>query len=107
MANKLHIKKDDLVVVISGTDKGKSGKVLAALPKEDKVIIESVNMISKHTKPKKQGEEGGIIKREAPVFASNVMLLCKKCNKATRIAYKILPEGKKQRVCKKCGAAIE
>lgn len=106
MAN-LHVKKDDTVVVISGKDKGKTGKVLFALPKEGKVVVENINMISRHTKPKSQSDLGGIIKKEAPLYASKVMLQCGKCKKATRISYKILPGGKKVRVCKKCAAQID
>ena len=101
----MNIRKDDKVVVISGKDKGKEGKVLTALPKEGKLIVEGVNVASKHQKPRKQGEEGGIIKVETPIYASKVQLVCPKCGKATRVAHK-LTDGKKVRVCKKCGAEI-
>ena len=101
----MNIKKDDKVVVLSGKDKGKEGKVLTADPKASKVIVEGVNVATKHQKPRKQGEEGGIIKVETPIYASKVQLVCPKCGKATRVAHKI--EGdKKVRVCKKCGAEI-
>ena len=101
----MNIKKDDKVVVLSGKDKGKQGKILTADPKAMKVIVEGVNVASKHQKPRKQGEEGGIIKVETPIYASKVQLVCPKCGKATRVAHKI--EGdKKVRVCKKCGAEI-
>ena len=101
----MNIKKDDKVVVLSGKDKGKEGKVLVADPKAMKVIVEGVNVATKHQKPRKQGEEGGIIKVETPIYASKVQLVCPKCGKATRVAHKI--EGdKKVRVCKKCGAEI-
>ena len=101
----MFVRKDDKVVVLSGRDKGKEGKVLAAMPKEDKVIVEGVSVASKHVKPKKQGEQGGIIKVETPIYASKVMVVCPKCGKPTRVAHKI--EGdKKVRVCKKCGAAL-
>ena len=106
MVKKLHVRKDDTVVVVSGKDKGKQGKVLRALPKEGKVVVEGVNVVARHTKPKGQGDPGGIIRSEAPIYASKVMLVCEKCNKATRISYKILPDGKKVRVCKKCGETI-
>ena len=100
----MNIKKDDKVVVLSGKDKGKEGKILSADPKALKVIVEGVNVATKHQKPRKQGEEGGIIKVETPIYASKVQLVCPKCGKATRVAHKI--EGdKKVRVCKKCGAA--
>ena len=103
--NKMSIKKGDLVVVLSGKDKGKQGKVLEVMPKDAKVLVEKVNVVSRHTKPRRQGEEGGIIQKEAPIYACKVQTVCPKCGKATRIAHKI--EGdKKVRVCKKCGAEI-
>ena len=104
--NKMSIKKDDLVVVLSGKDKGKQGKVLKTEPKSGKVIAEKVNMVSRHTKPRRQGEEGGIIQKEAPIYACKVMRVCPKCNKPTRSAHKVLADGKKVRICKKCGAEI-
>ena len=104
--NKMSIKKDDTVVVLSGKDKGKKGKVIAVLPKDGKVVVEKINMVSRHTKPRRQGEVGGIIEKEAPIYACKVMRVCPKCNKATRPAHKILADGKKVRVCKKCGAEI-
>ena len=106
MVKKLHIRKDDTVVVISGKDKGKQGKVMVAMPKAGKIIVEGTNMVHRHTKPRGQGQPGGIIEREAAIFASKVMLVCNKCNKATRIAYLIKPDGARVRVCKKCGAEI-
>ena len=104
--NKMSIKKDDLVIVLSGKDKGKQGKVLSVMPKEGKVIVEKINMVSRHTKPRRQGEVGGIIEKEAPLYACKVMRVCPKCNKATRPAHKFLADGKKVCVCKKCGAEI-
>ena len=104
--NKMSIKKDDLVVVLSGKDKGKQGKVLKTEPKSGKVVVEKVNLVSRHTKPRRQGEEGGIIQKEAPIYASKVMRVCPKCNKPTRAAHKVLADGKKVRICKKCGAEI-
>ena len=101
----MNIRKDDKVVVLSGKDKGKQGKILTADPKAAKVIVEGVNVATKHQKPRKQGEEGGIIKVETPIYASKVQLVCPKCGKATRVAHKIA-DGKKVRVCKKCGAEI-
>ena len=103
--NKLSIRKDDTVIVLSGKDKGKQGKVLSVLPKESKVVVEGVNVVSRHTKPRKQGEEGGIVKREAAIYASKVQVVCPKCDKGTRVAYKIA-DGKKIRVCKHCGAEL-
>ena len=101
----MNIKKDDKVVVLSGKDKGKQGKVLSADPKALKVVVEGVNVATKHQKPQKQGQDGGIIKVETPIYACKVMLVCPKCGKPTRVAYK-LDAGKKSRVCKKCGAEI-
>ena len=103
--NKMSIKKDDLVVVLSGKDKGKQGKVLEVMPKSGKVVVEKVNVVSRHTKPRKQGEEGGIMKREAAIAACKVQVVCPKCSKGTRVAHKI-EGGKKTRVCKHCGAEL-
>ena len=97
---------NDLVVVLSGKDKGKQGKVLEVMPKEGKVIVEKVNMVSRHTKPRKQGDQGGILQKEAPLYACKVQRVCPKCNKPTRPAHKLLADGKKVCVCKKCGAEI-
>jgi large subunit ribosomal protein L24 len=101
----MNIKKDDKVVVLSGKDKGKQGQILVSDPKAMKVIVEGVNVATKHQKPRKQGEEGGIFKIETPIYTSKVQLVCPKCGKATRVAHKIT-DGKKTRVCKKCGAEI-
>ena len=101
--NKLHVKKDDLVVVLSGESKGVRGKVIAASPEEGKVIVEGANIVSKHTKARRQGENSQIVKTESAMYASKVQLVCPKCNKPTRIAHKIYADGKKDRMCKKCG----
>ena len=103
--NKMSIKTGDTVIVLSGKDKGKKGKVETVLLKEGKVVVEKVNVVSRHTKPRQQGAEGGIIKKEAPIYASKVMRVCPKCDKPTRVAYEI-KDGKKVRVCKHCGAAL-
>ena len=101
----MNIKKNDTVIVLSGKDKGVKGKVLVAMPSENKVIVENVNVATCHTKPRKQGDEGGILKKEAPLYACKVQKVCPKCNKPTRIGHKV--EGdKKVRICKKCGAEI-
>ncbi len=102
----MNVKKDDIVVVLAGKDKGKQGKVLRADPKNGKVVVEGVNVASKHTKPRKQGEEGGILKIETPIYACKVMRVCPKCGKPTRKAHKIQADGTKVTVCKKCGAEI-
>ena len=101
----MNVKKNDTVVVLSGKDKGKQGKVLSVDPENRKVVVEKVNMASRHQKPRKQGDEGGIIQKEIPLYASKVMTVCPKCNKPTRVAHKV-EGGKKVRVCKHCGAEI-
>ena len=101
----MNIKKGDTIVVLSGKDKGKTGKVLQTSPKERKVIVEGLNMVTKHVKPRRQGEQGGIVKAEGAIYACKVQVVCPKCNKGTRVAHKI--EGdKKIRVCKHCGAEL-
>ena len=101
----MNIKKGDTVVVLSGKDKGKQGKVLGTVPGSLKVVVEGINMVTCHVKPRRQGEEGGIVKREAAIYASKVQVVCPKCDKGTRVAYEI-KDGKKVRVCKHCGAAL-
>ena len=101
----MNIKKNDTVIVLSGKDKGVKGKVLEAMPKTEKVIVEKVNMATCHTKPRKQGETGGIVKRETPIRACKVALYCEKCGKGVRVGHNIV-DGKKVRVCRKCGAEI-
>lgn len=103
--NKVHVKTGDNVMVISGKDAGKTGKVLAVSPTEGKVIVEGLNMVTKHVKPRRQGEQGGKVQAEGAMYASKVMPVCPKCNKATRIGHAEV-EGKKVRVCKKCGAQL-
>ena len=103
--SKVHVKTGDTVKVISGKDRGETGKVLAVSPKEGKVIVEGLNMVKKHVKPRRQGETGGIVDAESAIYASKVMPVCPKCGKATRVGHKI--EGdKKVRICKHCGAEI-
>ena len=101
----MNVKKNDTVLVLSGKDKGKQGKVLSVDPKGGKVVVEKVNVASKHQKPRRQGEEGGIISKETPIYACKVMTVCPKCNKAPRPAHKV-EGGKKVRVCKHCGAEL-
>ena len=101
----MNVKKGDTVVVLSGKDKGKKGKVQGTIPSEAKVVVEGVNMVTCHTKPRRQGEEGGIVRREPALYASKVQVVCPKCGKGTRVAHKV--EGdKKVRVCKHCGASL-
>jgi len=101
----MKIKKGDTVLIISGKDKGKKGKVFKVLPKENKILVESVNLRKKHQRPKKSGEKGQIITMSAPIDASNAKIICSKCGKAARVGYKIVGE-KKYRICKKCGQEI-
>ncbi len=100
--NKMHIKKGDTVVVLSGKDKGKKGKVLTIFPKQNKAIVEGVAIATKHTKPRKQGETGGIVNQEIAIHACKLMHVCTKCNKPTRIGRKVLDDGSIVRYCKKC-----
>ncbi|MDY2728739.1 50S ribosomal protein L24 [Clostridium sp. HCP1S3_B4] len=100
---KLHVRKNDTVVVISGKDKGKTGEVLKAYPKTGKVLVQGVNIVKKHQKASRTQAESAIIEKEAPINSSKVMLYCKKCKNATRISNKLLEDGSKVRVCKKCG----
>ena len=103
---KISIKKGDLVVALSGKNKGHRGVILEVMPKSDKVIVEGLNIVSRHTKPRKQGEQGGILKKESPIYACKVQRVCPKCDKTTRPAHKLLSDGTKVCVCKKCGAEI-
>ncbi|MBW9157509.1 50S ribosomal protein L24 [Clostridium sp. FP2] len=100
---KVHVRKKDTVMVISGKDKGKISEVLAVYPKTGKVLVKDVSVVTKHQKPSKQNMQGGITHREAAINASKVMLYCTKCKNVTRISSKILDDGTKVRVCKKCG----
>ena len=104
--SKLHIKKDDTVIVISGDDLGRKGKVLEVSPKEGKVIVKGVNIVTRHVKPRKQDEQGGIVKVEGAMYASKVMLYCDKCDKGVRVKHTTDDNGNKIRVCAKCGAKL-
>ena len=103
MAVKMHIRTGDNVVVLSGKDKGKKGKVLSVNPENRTVIVEGVSVATKHKKPRKMGEPGGIIKQETPIYASKVMNVCEKCGAAARVGRKVLEDGTHVRYCKKCG----
>ena len=112
--SKVHVKTGDTVVLLTGDykdkyedgGKRKKGKVLEVSPKEGKVIVEKVNMVSKHVKPRRMGEQGGIIKAEGAMYASKVQVVCPRCKKPTRVAHKIYDDGSKGRVCAKCGEAL-
>ncbi len=103
----MRIKRDDTVMVISGKDKGKKGKVMVAMPADEKVIVQGANIATKHKKPRGQADPGGIIKKEAPIHVSNVKLVCPKCGQPTRVGMSIAEDGAKARICKKCGASID
>ena len=101
----MKVKKGDNVIVIAGKDKGKKGKVVKSLPKDERVVVEGVNIRKRHVKPRRQGEKGQIIEKPSPIHVSNVMVVCSKCNKPTRIGYKLHKDGK-SRICKKCEAVL-
>ena len=103
---KMSIKTGDTVVVLAGRDKGGRGKVMEVMPKSGKVVVEGINIVSRHTKPRKQGAEGGILKQSAPLYACKVMRVCPKCDKPTRPASIVKADGSRARVCKKCSAEI-
>ena len=106
MNKKLHVRKGDNVIVLSGKDKGKKGKVLTVFPKSGKVIVEGVAMATKHKKPRTQTDVGGIIHQETPIYACKVMHICDKCGQPTRIARKVMEDGSIVRVCKKCNEVL-
>jgi len=103
----LIIKKNDTVSVITGKEKGKKGRVISVDPARNRILIERINLIKRHMKPSKRYAQGGIIEKEAPLHVSNVMLVCPKCGKPTRIGNAVLSDGKKVRMCKKCKEVIE
>lgn len=107
MASKVHVKKGDTVLVITGKDAGHKGKVLRVLPKEQRVIVEKANIVKRHTRPTRSMPQGGIVEKEAPIHSSNVMLLCSKCSQPTRVGKKVLGDGKRVRVCKRCGEVLD
>jgi large subunit ribosomal protein L24 len=102
------IKKNDEVYVLRGKDRGKTGRVLIVIPKDQRVVVEGVQMIKRHTRPNPQRNiKGGIVEKEAPIHISNVAIVCKSCKEHTRLAHKILTDGRRLRACKKCGSTIE
>jgi large subunit ribosomal protein L24 len=107
MASKIHVKKDDTVVVLSGKDAGKKGKIVKAVPDSGRVYVAGLNMITKHKKGQGQLKPSALIKKEGSIDASNVMLVCPKCNAPSRVSHVISDKGTKSRVCKKCGAVID
>lgn len=101
------LKKNDVVMVIAGKEKGKSGRILKLLPKRNRVVVEKINMIKRHTKPSKQMPHGGIVEKEGSIHISNVMIICQRCNVPVRIGKRILEDGSKVRVCKRCGEVLD
>ena len=104
---KLHVRKDDTVIVLSGKDKGKKGKVIYSVPNDCRVAVEGVNVVTRHRKASQSAPQGGIVKQEAPIHSSNVMVVCGSCKKPTRIASKELADGSHVRACKHCGENID
>lgn len=102
----MHVKKGDLVVIIKGKDIGRKGKVLSVDQEKGRVIVERINLVKRHTRPTRQVRQGGIIEKEAPVAAAKVMLFCSKCGRPVRSGHRFLPDGKKVRVCRRCGEEI-
>ena len=103
----MKVHREDTVLVLTGKDKGKKGRVIRVYPGKDKVLVEKINMVKRHTRPTQQLPQGGIVEKELPVHVSNVQVVCPKCGKSTRVADKILASGQKNRVCKKCGEIMD
>jgi large subunit ribosomal protein L24 len=103
----VQIRKNDSVMVISGREKGKTGKVLRVLPEKDSVVIERVNLVKRHSRPRGPQQPGGIVEKEASIPASNIMMMCDKCNAPVRVGHKTLGDGEKIRICRRCGEALD
>lgn len=103
---KRDLRKNDLVMVMAGKEKGKSGRILRMFMKKDRAIVEKINFVKRHQRPAGQQRQGGIIEKEAPLHLSNLMLICESCNKTVRVGHKVLEGGKRARYCKKCGELI-
>jgi len=103
----MRIRKDDTVVIITGKDRGKKGKVRRAFPDEDRVVVEGLNMIKRHSRARRATRQAGIIELEAPIHVSDVMLVCNRCGDPTRINFRFLDDGKKVRICNSCGEVID
>jgi len=104
---KLKIRKNDIVTVMKGKDEGKSGKVLKVIAADNRVIVEKINFVKRHTRPSEKIKQGGILEKEAPIAVANVMLICNKCGKKTRVKTGIIGDGKRVRMCKKCGEMLD
>jgi large subunit ribosomal protein L24 len=105
-SNKVHVRKGDLVFVLSGRERGKTGRVLRVFPKVGRVIVEGVNKVKRHTRARGRAQQGGILEKEAPLHSSNVALLCSNCNRPTRVGKRILDDGTKVSFCRRCGEVI-
>jgi large subunit ribosomal protein L24 len=103
----LNIRKNDTVVILSGKDKGKKGKVRRAIPEKNEVVVEGINMIKRHSRARRAARQAGIIELEAPIYAAKVKLVCNKCGKPARVGFRLLEEGKKVRICTSCGEVID
>ncbi len=103
----MHVHREDTVVVLTGKDRGKKGRVIRVMTKADKVLVEKINMVKRHTRPNQELPQGGIVEKEAPIHVSNLQVICSKCGKPTRIAHKTLSGGQKTRACKKCGEILD
>jgi large subunit ribosomal protein L24 len=104
---KFHVKKNDMVKIIAGKEKGKTGKVLRVFPAKGRVVVENLNVVKRHTRPSQRNQEGGIVEKEAAISISNVMLVCGSCNEAARTGVRILDDGNKARYCKKCNKIVD
>ncbi len=102
----LFVRKDDNVMVVAGKERGKTGKVIKVLPKKSRLFIERVNLVKRHTRPRTAQQPGGIVEKEASIHVSNVMIMCDPCNAPVRVGYKILEDGQKARVCRRCGQGL-
>lgn len=107
MASKVHVKRGDIVVILSGKDKGKKGKVLNVFPDNGMILVEGVNMGTKHVKPKSRYQQGGLVHQELPVYSAKAMVVCDKCGKPTKVGKDVMESGAKVRVCKKCGEELK
>ncbi|HEY3130108.1 MAG TPA: 50S ribosomal protein L24 [Acidobacteriota bacterium] len=106
--SRLHVKKEDQVFVLSGKDRGKTGRILRVFPGDQHVIVENVNFVKRHTRPNPQKNiKGGVVEKESPLHISNVQVICRSCNQRTRVTYERLQDGRKVRICKKCKGSID
>lgn len=103
----MHVHREDMVLILTGKDRGKKGRVIRLFTKTEKALVEKINMVKRHTRPTQQMPQGGILEKEAPMAISNLQVVCGKCQKPTRVAHKVLANGQKVRACKKCGEIMD